>query len=81
MNITNSRLQELLGEYAGYDSAIKLGEVYGTCTMGEFVELLRNAQPSSGMFRDHSCWKCGDGIRPCIAGNPRQCDYPHARND
>lgn len=36
---------------------------------------------ASGMFRDHSCWKCGDGKRACIVGNPRQCEYPHARND
>lgn len=35
----------------------------------------------SGMFRDHRCWKCSDGLRPCVVGNPRQCEYPHARND
>ena len=35
----------------------------------------------SGMFRDHSCWKCMDGKKACVAGNPRQCEYPHARND
>lgn len=35
----------------------------------------------SGMFRDHSCWKCLDGKKSCIVGNPRQCEYPHARND
>lgn len=21
-----------------------------------------------GMFRDHSCWKCGDGAKPCPNG-------------
>ena len=36
---------------------------------------------TSGMFRDHSCWKCSDGLRSCVVGNPRQCEYPHARND
>jgi len=35
----------------------------------------------AGMFRDHSCWKCKDGAAPCYEGNPRQCQYPHARND
>lgn len=35
----------------------------------------------TGMFVNHSCWKCGDGARPCISGDPRQCEYPHARND
>jgi len=34
-----------------------------------------------GMFRDHRCWKCNDGEKSCVAGNPRQCEYPHARND
>jgi hypothetical protein len=37
--------------------------------------------PPTGIFRDHSCWKCLDGKKACVAGNPRQCDYPHARND
>ena len=34
-----------------------------------------------GIFRDHSCWKCQDGQKLCVNGNPDQCDYPHARND
>lgn len=37
-----------------------------------------------GMFRDHSCWKCGDGAKPCPNGQTgpsRNCEYPHARND
>lgn len=33
------------------------------------------------IFRDHSCWKCSDGATPCVSGNSRQCEYPHARND
>ena len=36
---------------------------------------------TNGMFRDHSCWKCLDGKKSCVVGNPRQCEYPHARND
>ena len=35
----------------------------------------------SGIFILHNCSKGGDGARPCVAGNPRQCEYPHARND
>jgi hypothetical protein len=34
-----------------------------------------------GVFRDHNCWKCKDGAAPCVAGNPRQCEFLHARND
>ena len=35
----------------------------------------------SGMFLDHSCWKCQDGKKSCVRGTPTQCEYPHARND
>jgi len=35
----------------------------------------------SGMFIDHSCWRCHDGARPCVNGEPRRCEFPHARND
>jgi len=42
----------------------------------------RDPDPSRpGIFRDHNCWKCKDGAEPCVKGNPRQCEYPHARND
>lgn len=34
-----------------------------------------------GIFALHNCWKCNDGKRPCVNGNPAQCDYPRARND
>jgi len=34
-----------------------------------------------GMFVLHRCWKCNDGARPCPQGNPRQCEFPHARDD
>lgn len=33
------------------------------------------------MFRGHNCWKCREGARPCVVGNPSQCEYPYARND
>ena len=35
----------------------------------------------TGMFVLHNCARCDDGKKPCVAGNPRQCVYPHARND
>ena len=34
-----------------------------------------------GMFVLHNCARCKDGREPCITGNPRQCEYPHARDD
>ena len=34
-----------------------------------------------GMFVLHNCWKCKNGTEACIVGNPRQCEFPHARND
>lgn len=42
----------------------------------------RDPDPSRpGVFRDHNCWKCRDGQKPCVVGNPRNCENPHARND
>jgi hypothetical protein len=42
----------------------------------------RDPDPSrEGIFRDHNCYRCQSGEKPCVAGNPRQCEYPHARND
>lgn len=35
----------------------------------------------AGMFVYHNCWKCQSGDRPCVNGNPRRCEFPHARND
>lgn len=34
-----------------------------------------------GMFVYHNCWKCSNGTKPCVHGNPHRCEYPHARND
>lgn len=34
-----------------------------------------------GMFRLHNCSRCNDGARPCKQGNPRQCEFPHTRDD
>lgn len=34
-----------------------------------------------GIFQYHNCWKCSDGRKPCIKGQPRNCEHPHARND
>ncbi len=33
------------------------------------------------IFRDHRCYKCQSGKKPCVQGSPHQCEYPHARND
>lgn len=35
----------------------------------------------SGNFVLHNCWKCDDGQKPCVWGDPYGCEYPHARND
>lgn len=37
--------------------------------------------PLHPMFREHNCWRCKDGERPCVQGGPHRCEYPHARND
>jgi hypothetical protein len=36
-----------------------------------------------GIFRDHSCYRCDSGNKPCIKGKGRErdCDTLHARND
>ena len=34
-----------------------------------------------GIFILHNCWRCQNGAARCASGNPRQCEYPHARND
>lgn len=42
----------------------------------------RDPHPTrTGMFRDHNCWKCQSGEKPCVVGNPGRCEFPHARND
>jgi len=33
------------------------------------------------IFRNHNCYRCNDGTKPCVKGNPRSCDTLHARND
>jgi hypothetical protein len=39
------------------------------------------AEERRGIFRDHTCYRCKDGERPCVRGNPGNCSFPHARND
>lgn len=42
----------------------------------------RDPDPTKdGIFRDHNCWRCNDGEKPCVHGHPHNCVYPHARND
>jgi hypothetical protein len=45
--------------------------------------LRESAEGKTGIFRDHSCWKCNDGAKPCVRkdGHSRLCEYPYARND
>ncbi len=57
----------------------------GSARKGKLVEydLPKPKKPfkPTGIFLDHSCYRCKDGEKACIRGNPHQCDYPHARND
>lgn len=48
-------------------------------TLDEYLR--RSAEGKTGIFRDHSCWKCKDGSLPCAKGHSLNCDYPRARND
>lgn len=41
----------------------------------------RSGPVAHPMFVNHNCWKCREGERPCVAGSPSRCEYPHARND
>jgi hypothetical protein len=44
--------------------------------------IVNSSDPAkTGMFVLHRCWKCNDGELACVVGSPRQCEYPHARND
>jgi DNA-binding transcriptional regulator YdaS (Cro superfamily) len=43
---------------------------------------LRDPDPRRvGIFQTHNCSRCKDGALPCVRGQPRQCEYLHARND
>jgi hypothetical protein len=35
----------------------------------------------TGVFVLHNCWRCQNGAARCVSGDPRQCEYLHARND
>lgn len=39
------------------------------------------ANQQSTIFRDHRCWKCKDGTKPCAQGHPNRCEFPHAKSD
>jgi len=41
--LEDARIDELIVEYGGYDPGLKLGEIYGTCKVGEFIALLHTA--------------------------------------
>ena len=44
------RIEELIEAYSGYDPCIKLGAVFGTCLMGEFIQLLQIAHTPTLCF-------------------------------
>jgi hypothetical protein len=49
-----------------------------------YYDILLEAQlkrKALGIFRDHRCWKCNDGEKPCVEVDAYRCQYPHARND
>jgi hypothetical protein len=41
----------------------------------------RDRAPRPPPFDYHNCWKCHDGAKPCVNGNPFGCEFLHARND
>lgn len=42
----------------------------------------RDPDPTrEGVFRDHNCYRCDSGAKPCATGNAGTCDYKRARND
>lgn len=47
----------------------------------EFIEKRDPDPTKQGIFTDHRCWMCQDGNLKCAQGNPRNCEYPRARND
>src|ERR1700689_3122659 len=58
---------------------IPMSETQKPDPMDEYLR--KSAEGKTGIFRDHSCWKCRDGARPCVNGSPSRCNFPHARND
>lgn len=42
----------------------------------------RDPDPTrEGIFVYHNCYRCQSGKRACVRGDPRRCEFPHARND
>ena len=56
---------------------------FGNCRERNFLTKEVRLEPGwlikDGMFVLHNCWKCKDGREACVAGNPHQCGYLHAR--
>ena len=60
---------------SGHDREYKIGEpLLEPLFVGDWSS-------RSGMFLLHRCWRCNDGALPCAQRNPRQCEFPRARND
>lgn len=69
-------------------------EVCGKYLTGEPSQPLRDAmakvfyvkanygrQGRGDFFCTHSCYRCKDGLKPCVSKPASSCEYPHARND
>lgn len=42
---------------------------------------LTGLQQAPGMFQHHDCARCKNGKMSCVAGNPRSCQFPQAKNE
>jgi hypothetical protein len=63
------RIRELIGEYGGYAPDIKLGNVFGTATMAEFIGLLHSA-------RDRYFMCAARHDRSATGDTPQDCNWP-----
>jgi len=88
--MTNEQIQSLPTETLLSLVRSTTPKTYGREVDAASAELLRrqartdsrDPHPTrTGIFRLHNCWKCKTGEKPCVSGNPSQCDYPRARND
>jgi hypothetical protein len=69
--------REVLADLARAKAAFQLRAIEAIVTSG--MEPRDN--PRQPIFRDHNCWACRDGEKPCREGNYGCCSYPRARND
>lgn len=41
----------------------------------------QDRQGMGSFFVYHNCYKCNDGLKPCVTPKGNVCQYPHARDD